>query len=200
MTEKEPDPTLAADLRRKAEEIIRGNADQPPKDLLAMSHEETRHALHELRVHQIELEIQNKELHQRQEELDAARARYFDLYDLAPVGYLTVSEKGIIREANLTAATLLGMVRIYLIRQPLSRFIYEEDQDIYFRFRKQLFETGKPQACELRMVKEGSPLLWAHLEATVAQDHSAALSSSALRAGRAGQDAGGDQGSLSQSL
>ena len=78
MTKEEthPDP---ADLRREAEKIYRENADQSPENQLAMSHEETRQTLHELRVHQIELEMQNRELSQKQEELDTARARYFDL-------------------------------------------------------------------------------------------------------------------------
>jgi len=170
MTEKATHPSQADDLRREAEKIARENADRSPEDLQAMSHEETRYALHELRVHKIELEMQNEALRRRQDELDVARARYFDLYDLAPVGYVTVSEKGFILEANLTAATLLGMVRGELVRQRLSQFIHQEDQDIYYGFRKRLFETGKPQACELWMVKNGSPLLWMHLEATVAQD------------------------------
>ena len=173
MTEKETQPNQAADLRRLAEEIARKNVDQTPENLLAMSHEETRHALHELRVHQIELEIQNRELRQSQEELDVARAKYFELYDLAPVGYVTFSEKGLILEANFTTATLLGFTRGELVKAPFSRFIINEDQGIYFQFRKQLFETGEPQACELRMIKKERPAFWVNLEATVAQHPSA---------------------------
>jgi len=126
--------------------------------------------LHELRVHQIELEMQNENLRRTQAELDAARARYFDLYDLAPVGYCTVSEKGLILEANLTAAKLLGWERKQLVKQPLTSFIHNEDQDVYYLQRKQLFESGAPQVCELRMLNKEGNHFWARLDATVVQE------------------------------
>ena len=135
-------------------------------DTRALSPEETRQTLHELRVHQIELEMQNEELRRAQAELDAVRARYFDLYDLAPVGYCTVSEQGLIEEANLTAATLLGTTRRELVRQPWTRFIAWEDQDIYYQQRKELLATGKPAAFELRMKRKDHPDFWTHLAAT----------------------------------
>ncbi len=174
MKSKGDRPEQAAELRRRAEEIARDRAGQSPENLNAMSPEETRQTLHDLRVHQIELEMQNEELRRAQMALDAARARYFDLYDLAPVGYCTVSEKGLILEANLTAATLLGVARGALIKQLLTRFILKEDVDIYYLHRKQLFKTGTPQASELRMVKKDGTAFWAHLEATAAKDEDGA--------------------------
>ena len=129
----------------------------------------SRQLLHELRVHQIELEMQNEELRRAQEELEASRARYFDLYDLAPVGYFTLSEEGLILEANLTAARLLGVARGALVKQPLTRFILPEDQDIYYLHRKQLFETGAPQV-RVADAEAGRRPFWARLEATTAQD------------------------------
>ncbi|MBN1167429.1 MAG: PAS domain-containing sensor histidine kinase [Methanospirillaceae archaeon] len=131
--------------------------------------EEIQRVLHELRVHQIELEMQNEELRTAQARIEAGRVRYFDLYDLAPVGYCTVSEQGLFLEANLTAATLLNMARSDLVKQPISRFILEEDQDIYYLHRRQLFLTGEPQECELRLAKPDGTLIWSHLTATVAQ-------------------------------
>jgi PAS domain S-box-containing protein len=125
-------------------------------------------SLHELRVHQIELEMQNEELRRTQEELEVSRARYFDLYDLAPVGYVTLSEKGLILEANLTAAKLLGLARSALIKQPLSRFILPQDQDTYYLHRKALLETGAPQAWECRLLKKDAGPFWAQVEATTA--------------------------------
>ena len=157
-------------LRRQAEEVARVNAAQSVEDLETLSPEAARQMLHELRVHQIELEMQNEELRRAQVELDASRERYFDLYDLAPVGYCTVSEAGLILQANLNAAALLGVARGVLIKQPVSRFIARDDQDIYYQFRKQLFETGEPQWCDLCLVKQDGSSFWTQLAGTTAQD------------------------------
>ena len=129
---------------------------------------EAQRTIHELRVHQIELEIQNEELRRVQAELDAARARYFDLYDLAPIGCITLSTEGLILEANFTAATMLGVARGALLKHQVFRFILPEDQDIYYHHCKQLLETGSQQTCDLRMLKIGVTF-WARLETTVAQ-------------------------------
>jgi two-component system cell cycle sensor histidine kinase/response regulator CckA len=170
VTSRDDRPEQAAELRRRAEEMSLKTAVQSPENLEALSPEETQQTIHELRVHQIELEMQNEELRRAQTELDAARERYFDLYDLAPVSYCTISEKGLILEANLTAATLLGVARGALVKQPFSRFILKEDQEIYYLHRKQLFEKGESQEFELRMVKiDGTPF-WGLLKATAAQD------------------------------
>ena len=92
------------------------------------------------------------------------------LYDLAPVGYCTISEKGMIIEANITVANLLGVPRGALIKLPLSRFILKDDQDSYYLHKKQLFETGVPQAYELRMMKSDGTVFWAYLKAILLQD------------------------------
>ncbi|MGA3168263.1 MAG: ATP-binding protein [Terriglobia bacterium] len=170
MTSRDDRPGQAAELRRRAEDIARKKAAQSSEDLQALSPEETRQTLHELRVHQIELEMQNEELRRAQVALDDARARYFDLYDLAPVGYCTISKEGLILEANLTAATLLGAARSALVKQRMTRFILKEDQDLYYLHRRRLLETGEPQGFELRMVKKDETAFWARLEATAAPD------------------------------
>jgi PAS domain S-box-containing protein len=159
-----------AALRQKAEAIAREKGGQSPEQLEALLPEETRQTLHDLRVHQIELEMQNEELRRAQVELDIARARYFDLYDLAAVGHCTLSEQGLILEANLTAAGLLGVSRSDLVKRRLTTFILPEDQGIYYRHRQQLFETGKPLGFELRMVKKDGTQFWARLEAIAAND------------------------------
>ncbi len=157
-------------LRERAEALAGEKTGGIPENLEVLSPEEARRALHELRVHQIELEMQNEELRRTQEELEASRARYFDLYDLAPVGYFTLSEQGSILEANLTAARLLGVARATLVEQPLSRFILPGDQDIHYRHRKQLLETAAPQSWELRLLRKDAAPFWARVEATTAQD------------------------------
>jgi two-component system cell cycle sensor histidine kinase/response regulator CckA len=170
MTEKKARSNQADDLRRRAEKLAREKAALTPEGPEPLSPDAARSLLHDLRVHQIELEMQNEELRRAQVELEASRARYFDLYDLAPVGYFTLSEQGLILEANLAAAALFGVARAALAKQPFSRFVVREDQDIYYQHRKQLSETGAPQVCELRLAKQDGTLFWAQLEATVAHD------------------------------
>lgn len=166
------DVALAAEhaLRGQAEEQAREKQPELLEDVNTMSLQETQRLLHELRVHQIELEMQNEELRRTQIDLDAVRTRYFDLYDLAPVGYCTISEEGRILQANLTAATLLGTNRRALVNQSFSQFIAKEDQDIFYLLGKQLLETREPQVGELRMLKSDGLQFWAHLVASAPAD------------------------------
>jgi two-component system, cell cycle sensor histidine kinase and response regulator CckA len=157
-------------LRDRAVEKTLSKFSQSIEHLETFTPDNVRKMLYELRVHQIELELQNEELRRAQEELDAARTRYFDLYDLAPVGYVTLSEQGLILEANLTLASLLGVDRGALVKQPLTRFILKEDQDSYYFHRRKLLETGERRLCELRMAKEDGTGFWARLEANTARD------------------------------
>ncbi|MCK9195536.1 MAG: HD domain-containing protein [Syntrophales bacterium] len=157
-------------LRRRAEDIFLRKAAGMPKDLEALSPEEVRQLVYDLQVYQIELEMQNEELHRSQRELEASRARYFDLYDLAPAGYFTLNESGLILEVNLTAATLLGVARSALVKQPLTRFILPADQDIFYRHRKLFFETESPQVCEIRILRAGAAPFWVRIDATVVRD------------------------------
>jgi PAS domain S-box-containing protein len=155
-------------LRKQAEKIFRDKAIRTPENLETLSIDEIHHIFHELQVHQIELEMQNEELHRIQDELEFAMARYFDLYDLAPIGYCTISETGLILEANLAAARLLGVARGELSKESIFQFILKEDQDIYYLLRKKLFEVGgEPQTGELRMVRRDGTTFWAHLETTM---------------------------------
>ncbi len=157
----------SSSLRQRAEYLA--NQDRAICAQDALSGESTKKILHELRVHQIELEMQNEELCRSQVELDRSKARYFDLYDLAPVGYLTLNAKGLIQEANLKAANLLGQDRRDLPHQALTRFILPEDQDIHYLANKRLFEASAPQGYELRLVKRDGTVFWGRLESTVSR-------------------------------
>ncbi|MBU1451867.1 MAG: PAS domain S-box protein, partial [Proteobacteria bacterium] len=140
--------TKSRELRRLAEErLLKSPPDNPelrPENFAAI--------LHELRVHQIELELQNEELRRTRGELEESRDLYFDLYDLAPVGYLNLDEHGIIKRVNLTAASMLGTPRSDLTNRPLSRFIGQKHQAKFAAFRKEAPRGGSGQGCELEMI------------------------------------------------
>ncbi len=155
-------------LRSRAEESLRRQSSLRVARAEAVLPESAQRTLHELRVSQIELEMQNEELRNAQVALEAARARNVELYDLAPVGYCTVSRQGLILEANLSAATLLGIDRTTLIGQPLSRYIAGDDADHFHLQRRQILDTGEPLAGELRMTTAAGTPFWAQLAARAA--------------------------------
>ena len=164
-------------MRRQAEVHVRENTPQENtslKNIDTMSPAEVKQMLHELQVHQIELEMQNEQLRATQETLDLSHARYLDLYDFAPVGYITLGEQGVILEANLTAATLLGKDRSELINQMLSGFIFTDDQDIFFLYCRQFFESEKPRRCELRIVNRAGSIFWTRLDGIAVKDFAGA--------------------------
>src|SRR3990167_10389965 len=107
-----PDPLAdAAELRRQAErQLVNQQAPGP-------SAESAQRLLHELQVHQIELEMQNEALREAREVAESALERFTELYDYAPLGYLTLDRGSVIRQANLAAAGLLGMERGKLSRR-----------------------------------------------------------------------------------
>src|SRR5438094_4832917 len=106
--------------------------------------------LHELQVHQIELEMQNEELRRAQLALEDSRARYVDLYEFAPVGYLTLTGEAVISEINLTGALLLGEEREKMLQCRFARFVAPEDRDRYHRLFVSVMQHER-QACELAL-------------------------------------------------
>ncbi|MFW6274030.1 MAG: PAS domain-containing protein, partial [Halanaerobium sp.] len=170
MKNNEFDRKKAAKLRKKAEKILGQKDSQQLIDIADMTVKEIKEVFHELEVHQIELELQNEELRQAQEELKKARARYYDLYDLAPVGYFTLSAEGIILNANLAASNLLAETRADLIDRPFFRYIHPEDQDKYYFFRRRLLAANESLDCELRMQNAEQSQFWALLQAASAPE------------------------------
>jgi two-component system response regulator HydG len=148
-------------LRHLAEETVRK---EPPSVQEPFSPEQMLRNFHELQVYQVELEMQNDELRHTQAELLASMSRY----DNAPVGYLTVSERGLIQEANLTAATMLGVMRNDLLKKPISQFIFHEDQDVYSLHRSRYHEENEIQCWEMRMTRAAGFPFWARLQAVSA--------------------------------
>ncbi len=131
--------------------------------------------LEELRIHQIQLEMQNEELRIAQAEVEASRSRYFDLYHLAPIGYVTVDSQDQIVEMNLKAAALFAGLRSELQQQRFSYRVVVEDLETYHSARSRLIQTGETQGCEIRMTRPRLTPLWVRLEMSLAGQDSAPL-------------------------
>lgn len=119
-TDKDRSLLTAAVLRRQAEEVLKAKM---PESGFPRPDDESHRLLHELQVHQIELEMQNAELRQARDELEMVLGKYTDLYDFAPVGYFTLDRNGAIRAVNLSGASLLGVERAKLLGQRFGQFV-----------------------------------------------------------------------------
>jgi len=142
--------TNAENLMDKHREAIRKQAEtmihHSGNDIAKMSTDDIQKLLFDFQVHQIELKMQNEELNRAQQELTASRDTYAQLYDSSPVGYLTLTETGIIEKANIAAATLLGCPKDELINKRLGKFIHPLDQDNYYLFIHRLLTQRTSQA------------------------------------------------------
>jgi PAS domain S-box-containing protein len=147
-------------LREKAEARL-SKPGIPPADFTARTPEQV---LHELQVHQIELEMQNEALRELQRVLEESRDRYADLYDFAPVGYLTLTKNAVIAEANLTAASLLGVDRGTLLKDRFRKFIAEDCLDAWDRYFTSVLRTPEKKVCELNLKKKDGSVINARLE------------------------------------
>ena len=153
-------------LRERAE----ATAHPSPTDLARLSPKETRRLVHDLRVHQIELEMQNEELRRSQAELAESRDRFHHLYDFAPVGYLTLDPEGCVREANLTLATLLGLARGKLLGRKFTAFVPPHAQDALYLHLRAALDSEVKQACDLDLLRaDGTPFA-ARLETSHLRD------------------------------
>jgi len=153
----------AAELRRRAEEIIRGV--NPADTNLNRMPSEAQRLVHELEVHSIELEMQNAELRQARDKEEKDLETYTDLYDYAPVGYFTLDRDGTIRSANLTGASLLGIERASLPGQSFERFVSAADRPAFTTFLDKVFSSRDKQECEVQLLNNGNLPLTVQLEA-----------------------------------
>lgn len=155
----------AAEERRSAEETLRAQRSEAD---LARKEADAQRLIHELQAHQIELQMQNTELQQARDALEAALEKYSDLYDFAPMGYITFNREGTILEANLTAASLLGIERSRLLNQCFALHLSTADQPVFTAFLTKLFESKARETCEVALLKEGKHAIEVQIEASVA--------------------------------
>ncbi|MCX7428179.1 MAG: PAS domain S-box protein [Planctomycetia bacterium] len=153
---------VSSQLRATAEEQLASS----PLASGVIGEETPEQLIHELRVHQVELEMQNDELRKAQLALEDSRGKYIDLFDFAPVGYFTLTREDLIAEANLTGAALLGVVRHNLVNHRFGRFVAPEDLARWDRHLSGVFERGTEQNCELALRREDGSTFHARLDSS----------------------------------
>lgn len=158
---------LTEELRRRAEERLKESRQRTASPAKS---KELKRLLHELEVHQIELEMQNEELQQARSELEAYLVQYTDLYDFAPAGYFTLDHSGAIRHVNLTGARMLGVERARLLNQNFGRFVIAGSLPAFTASLVKAFQSRFQETFELELQKEGGGTLFVHVEARVSVD------------------------------
>jgi PAS domain S-box-containing protein len=154
-----------AELRRRAELQLKARR---KLSVPLRTEADTLRINHELEVHQIELEMQNAELHEARNKVEIVMENYTDLYDFAPVGYFSVDDQGLILEVNLTGAALLGIERSRLLKRRLQGFVDPPSRPAFLAFLKKIFATPGKHICELPLLNERSIPFWADLQAASA--------------------------------
>ena len=137
----------ANELRQQAEARLAAAGDDAPD----MSVQDSRQLIHALRTHQIELEMQNEELRRAEQELSDARDRFADLYDFAPVGYVTISDKGLILQVNLTLSRLFGVERGRMMKRRFSSFVAAQESDSWYLHMAAILKGGDAAASPLEL-------------------------------------------------
>jgi len=160
MMKNNSSPKGPEDLRKRAEESLKSEPDRLDDIRL----DEANSLIHELRVHQIELEMQNEELRRVQNDLEVSRSRYADLYDFAPVGYLTLNKHGQIVDLNLTAAKQLGIERGRLVNKHFQFFVFQPDKKEFLSHLNLIFDKRERQIAEVRLSRKDGEQFYAQLE------------------------------------
>ena len=151
-------------LRIRAEKILRAEGAEFDK----ISPVDVKNLVLDLKMYQMQLEIQNEELQRAQETITQARDRYADLYDFAPVGYFTLDRQGKIVEVNLAGAQLLGAERDLLVNQSSFRWVAPESREVCRTHYRKVFENKGRQTCEVKLLRRMGPPFYAALESVAA--------------------------------
>ena len=168
-----PEKPSSEDLRRRAEARVNSLAPPSLEDGSVLGEAAALQALrqvHELRVHQLEVEMQNEELHQVRQDLELALADYTELYDFAPVGYLSLNREGNITRANLEGGRLLGVERARLMTQRFADFLADSDKPAFAAYLEQVFLSEPLKPLECHVPRSGAPPLCVLMEAALSAD------------------------------
>ena len=151
------------ELRRQAEARL---SDRKKKAVVLYAPQsDPKRLVHELEVHQIELEMQNEELAQSRAQVEAGLHEYTDLYDFAPIGYFTLARDGAIHRVNVTGANLMGAERDSLIKRRFGVFVSAQSRLVFNAFIEKVFGSNRKEACEVQLLKDGPAPSWVHVEA-----------------------------------
>lgn len=167
MKNEEPDFRDPKELRKKAEEILKKKQKAKKESPLET---DVNKLLHELQVHQVELEMQNEELRQAYETAEIALKKYTMLYDLAPMGYLTLEKDGSISELNFTAADMLGDRRFSLINSLFKLYISDDSKSEFNEFFTKVFSGNTKEYCEVSLGYDNNPLCTVYMEGIVTME------------------------------
>ena len=163
-------PADAAESRRRAEERLQARAQSPPSAIRHLPSElDAQRLIHELEVHQIELEMQNEELQEARANLEVLLAEYTDLYDFAPTGYFNLAADGTILAVNLTGARFVGIERARLLNRRFGSLVSEADRPVFKAFLEKTFAGDKRDFCEVALVRAETAPLFARIEAVVSE-------------------------------
>jgi len=163
----EPDLTDAQLLRKNAEKKLMESKNETTFNAVEP---DVKRLVHELQVHQIELEMQNEELHQANERAEAALKKYTMMYDFAPMGYFTLDHNGVIYELNFTGAELLGDRRFALINSNFKFFVSEESLPVFNNFLSIVYLGKSKESCEVMLGSDPEHLYHVYMEAIITGD------------------------------
>lgn len=172
MYNEEQSFTDAQMLRRKAEEQLKENQKKEGKSVMEY---DLKKLLHELQVHQIELEMQNEELIKANETAETALRKYTILYDFAPMGYFTLEADGSILDLNFTGAEMLGDKRVSLVKSNFKLFVSDQSKPVFNSFFKKVYTSNVKESCQLTLGYENKSLCLVYMEGIVLSDDTKCL-------------------------